>query len=257
MHGEWAPKIITDLRQQTDYINQLSMGKIPAIVIPKIFNKTRCQEIISRIISNHGISSGLGLTRKIGESVNSYNSNKFEYFQNVKASNDNLKTIFSSDDPRCKMRECVTALCGTNIEFAQEKTMPYSNGIIRFHDPGTCVHIHRDHAVFEAPNFSISNLTGQMSAVLQLQAAESGGNLSVFNKFWTKSDEKFRNVDFGYSKNVVNQVPHTSIDCNQGDLIIINPKKYHSISMIKGRLQRITLGFFFGRDIDFKLYAWS
>ena len=49
--------------------------------------------------------------------------------------------------------------CGTNIEFAQEKTMPYSNGIIRFHDPGTCVHIHRDHAVFEAPNFSISNLT--------------------------------------------------------------------------------------------------
>ena len=46
------------------------------------------------ILSNNEMSLGLGSTQKIGESLNSYVSNKFEYFKKVKPSNILLRKIF-------------------------------------------------------------------------------------------------------------------------------------------------------------------
>ena len=155
------------------------------------------------------------------------------------------------------MLERISTSYGKKIQFAREKSWSYSHGIIRLHNPGTMIHIHRDNASFEASNFSISELFGQLSAVLHLQSPEFGGKLSIFDKFWTRSDEKYRKPEFGYSNNVIKKAFQTSIPCNQGDLVLINPKKYHSVNAVKGKLVRITLGFFFGHDKYHNLFAWS
>ena len=251
------PKIITDSDLQTEYFHELSVGNIPAIIFPKILDKRECDDLSAKILSSKEISVGLGSTEKIGESLNSYISNKFEYFKKSKSSNDVLKKIFSYTDPQEKMLAKISASCGKKIQFAREKSQPYSHGIIRLHQPGTMINIHRDNASFEASNFSVSELSGQLSAILHLQSAESGGTLSIFDKFWTKADEKHRKPVFGYSKKAIKNTPQTSISCNQGDLVLINPKKYHSVNAIKGKLTRITFGFFFGYDKHCNLFAWS
>ena len=251
------PKIITDLDLQTQCFHELSVGNIPAIIFPKILGKRECNDLATKILSSKEISVGPGSTEKIGESVNSYISNKFEYFKKSKSSNDVLRKIFSSTDSQQKMLTKISASCGKKIKFAREKSQPYSHGIIRLHQPGTMIHIHRDNASFEASNFSVSELSGQLSAVLHLQSAELGGRLSIFDKFWTKADEKYRKPEFGYSKKTIKKASQASILCNQGALVIINPKKYHSVNAIKGKLTRITFGFFFGYDKYHNLFAWS
>ena len=55
----------------------LCQGKIPAIVIPNFLDSAKCQKIANRVLSSK-TSSGCGLTEKIGESINSYVSNKLE-----------------------------------------------------------------------------------------------------------------------------------------------------------------------------------
>jgi hypothetical protein len=96
-----------------------------------------------------------------------------------------------------------------------------------------------------------------MSAILHLQPAKSGGELKVFRKLWQKNDERFRNPYFGYSEDVVNGIQHTSIKSNPGDLVMINPRLYHMVDRVKGKLERISFGFFFGQDVNSNLYAWS
>lgn len=239
-------KLYTDLRQ----------GKIPAIVIPNFLDSAKCQKIANRVL-NSETSPGCGLTEKIGESINSYVSNKLEYFKNAKVSNRHLNQIFLNNDPRETMLKEISKLTKKKIQFAKESSVSYSQGIIRCHTVGDTVHIHRDNASFDASDFLISKLSGQLSAVLHLQSCESGGELVIFNKFWNIDDEKFRNPGFAYSRDIVSETPYTSIRCNQGDLVIINPNKYHSVNMIRGRLKRITLGFFFASSSESSFRAWS
>ena len=252
-----TPKIITDSDLQTEYFHELSVGNIPAIIFPKILDKRECDDLSAKILATKELSLGPGYTEKIGESLNSYVSNKLEYFIKSKSSNDVLRKIFSYADPQQKMLAKISTSSGKKIQFAREKSLQYSHGIIRLHKPDTTIHIHRDNASFEASNFSVSELSGQLSAVLHLQSAESGGTLSIFDKFWVKADEKYRKPVFGYSKEVIKKAPQTSILCRQGDLVVINPKKYHSVNSVRGKLTRITFGFFFGHDKHSNLFAWS
>ena len=256
MSISWKPKIITNLDLQTNYFDELLSGKIPAINVPKVLDQQECQVLVDRIMLNNEISIGLGSTKKIGESINSYISNKMEYFKNVKQSNHCLGKIFSHNDPREKMLSVISGLSGKEIQFAKEKSLSYSKGMIRIYDPGDPVHVHRDNASFEATNFSISTFSEQFSAVLHLQSARYGGSLTVFDKIWTRSDEKFRDPEFGYSNDVIDGAFCTSITCKQGDLVIINPNNYHIVNTVEGNLSRITFGFFFGHGNSY-LSAWS
>lgn len=239
-------KLYTDLRQ----------GKIPAIVIPNFLDSAKCQKIANRVL-NSETSPGCGLTEKIGESINSYVSNKLEYFKNAKVSNRHLNQIFLNNDPRETMLKEISKLTKKKIQFAKESSVSYSQGIIRCHTVGDTVHIHRDNASFDAPEFSVSKLSDQMSAVVHLQTCESGGELVIYDKFWNTNDERFRNPEFGYADDIVNRVHMSKIVARQGDLVIINSNKYHSVNIIKGKIKRITLGFFFGHEPESNFYAWS
>ena len=251
-----SPLLINRNSASSRYYEDLIKGKIPAIIIPNFLDSAICEKLVRNIITSK-TSHGCGITQKVGESVNSYISKKIEYFKKTKLTNKHLRNIFSHTDPRETMLNQISKTFKKKIKFADENSMLYSEGIIRLHIPGESVYIHRDNASFDASDFLISKLSGQLSAVLHLQSCESGGELVIFNKFWNLDDEKFRNPVFGYSRDIVSETPYTSIICNQGDLVIINPNKYHSVNMIRGRLKRITLGFFFASSSESSFHAWS
>ena len=106
--------------------------------------------------------------------------------------------------------------------------------------------------------FDISKFSIQLSTVLYIQQSQKGGELVLHKKSWKKSDEKFRNIDFGYSRDVILDCNESvKIKPNQGDLIIINPIYYHEILPVKAN-KRITLGLFlaFSKHGE-KVVTWS
>ena len=115
----------------TNTYKNLISGKTSAVIIQNFLTKHRCKKII-RDIAIYEASSGCGLKEKIGESINSYVSNKSEYFTKTKISNYYLRKIFSYNDPRKIMFEKISKLLHGKIKFARENSMPYSEGIIRF-----------------------------------------------------------------------------------------------------------------------------
>ena len=105
----------------------------------------------------------------------------------------------------------------------------------------------------------MSSIDGQLSCVLHIQESEEGGDTTIYKKKWKKTDEKFRNIEFGYSENVINSSESWKIsNLNAGDLVILNPNYYHEVSEIRGDTSRISLGMFLGFFEDTKkIVAWA
>ena len=80
---------------------------------------------------------------------------------------------------------------------------------------------------------------------------------TIYQKKWNKLDEKMRLPDFGYSSEMVKNIPQTSILPVSGNMIIINPKFYHQIEYVHGPKQRISIGFFFGELSKHHLCSWA
>ena len=59
------------------------------------------------------------------------------------------------------------------------------------------------------------------------------------------------------SKNISVGILGISYKPNVGDIVIINPIHYHTISKINGVLDRISVGFFFGQSDKSTLLCWS
>ena len=70
-------------------------------------------------------------------------------------------------------------------------------------------------------------------------------------------DEKYRSPYFGYSEKVVHDITSIKIKPEIGDVIIINPIHYHTISKIKGKHDRISTGFFFAPTNEQALVCWA
>ena len=257
MKQRWAP-IYLERHEKFEQINELSIGTIPALILKKAFSSNVCKRITKKILDFNSTSNGPGINMKIGESLNSFINNKHVYFQKTKLIDKKLEQHFIHEqDPRISMQNLLSFVFTKNIIVARENNFNYSNGVFRFHKPGESVSIHRDCAYFESNDYEISKHSLQFSAVLHLQPSEYGGELILFRKHWTKDDERFRLPNFGYSKDVVDNTESIKIKPEIGDIVIINPIQYHTISEIDGKSDRISVGFFFAPCDESTMVCWS
>ena len=92
-----------------------------------------------------------------------------------------------------------------------------------------------------------------------LQESEVGGDVVIYNTQWTREDEKFREINFGYSSDAVSSSESCQIsNVKPGDLVIINPTFYHKVTTICGDMPRITLGMFLGlHQKSNQVVAWA
>ena len=163
-----------------------------------------------------------------------------------KANQEILKIFGKEEKPDEKINEAICRISRLEkIDLASEDQQDYSLGIIRIWEDGDFGPLHRDNANFEVPDFKISKYQNQISCVLHLQTPEKGGELIVYKQRWQKLDEKFREIGFGYKRNVLNVSENAVIVPNQGDLMIFNPKFFHEILPTKGGTKRLTFGYFY------------
>ena len=233
-------------------------GKTPFIVFPNVISESTCTLLSEKIFKNYKTVPGPGIKNKIGTSLGSYIYEKSKYFSNSKESNEFIENIFSDVySPLKVIRQIISETFQKQISTASENKMSYSECAIRIHNEGDSVHLHRDNCNFEMPDYTVSKYKNQLSAILYLQSPERGGELTVYDKQWTRNDECSRQPDFGYSSDLVNGTSQTNISPIAGSLVLLNPNFYHKVESVNGNTPRISIGFFFAESSESALSCWT
>lgn len=263
MNKGWNPIEIeyNKIQNHQHFIEKIIDGRSPALIIRNFYDSDACEIISNRIKDFFYSDQRAGFIKKIGTFLLGYINQKSDYFSEAEKARQTLRKIFAGmEDPRKKIHYLASLLFPSKeITVATEGDKKYACGIIRLHENGDFAPIHRDNVRFEARNFDVAKFSIQLSTVLYLQQTEKGGELVLHKQSWKKSDEKFRNIGFGYSRDVIaNCKQFVKIKPNQGDLVIINPIFYHEILTVLGKTRRITLGLFmaFSR-IGSRVVTWS
>ena len=155
------------------------------------------------------------------------------------------------------MKQTISKIFQKQLFTAFENEMIYSIAMIRIHEDGDFVHLHRDNSNFEMSEYGISNFKNQLSAILYIQSPLLGGELTIYDKMWNKNDERMRHPEFGYSLDLIKNVTQKKIFPVIGNMIIFNPKLYHKVESVIGIKSRISLGFFFGDVSKNYLCSWT
>ena len=244
----WQPKTLTSSDLDRSSVNAVLNGIVPAIIIKGFYSKLECSKLLHEI-KNQGISEfKVDKLNHIGPFLMAHTTNKKQYFEEAKNAKQIFKDIFYKiENPMKKVHNKFQIIFPKyDIKTANEEDNEYSECIIRIHEKGKKIPIHKDNVTYEGKEYSISDIDKQLSCVLHIQKSEKGGELTIYNKEWTKQDEKNREIAFGYSEKVVlNQNQCQISNVEQGDMVIINPNYYHTVSEIAGITSRITLGIFF------------
>ena len=252
----WTTQIVRETTNST-YADLIS-GKIPALIVPNILSNLSCISLSRKILKTNFIGFSPGISKKIGTSLSSHIYEKSEYFSNALLSNQTLKNLFSDNvSPIDVMQQTISKILQKKLSPAFENEMIYSIAMIRIHEHGDFVHLHRDNSNFEMSEYGISNFKNQLSAILYLQSPLHGGELTIYDKMWNKNDEQMRCPEFGYSSDLIKNVPQKYIFPIAGNMVIFNPKLYHQVESVIGIKSRISLGFFFGEMSKNHLCSWT
>ena len=244
----WDPITITDQKISEKDFEKLVSGQTPAIIIKNFYSKEQCVravEKIEKIEKSHFTKTQL---EHIGPFLMSYTTKKEEYFRKSKEFQKTISHIMEDvPNPLSKVSKVINNPLPTfSISLAKQNEGNFSPFVIRIHRKGKSIPIHKDNVQYEGKEYTISEIDHQLSCVLHLQESESGGVLKIYKNQWTKKDEQFRNIEFGYSSKVAGKEFCRLSEISNGDLIIISPNYYHEVTKILGTTPRITLGMFLG-----------
>ena len=129
MVKQWAP-IYLNKNQKFEFTDELSNGKIPAIVLKKAFSLKTCKKITQKILNSNYITDGPGIDKKIGESLNSYLNQKETYFKKTELTDTKLENYFDTiDDPRIVMQKLLSIIFQKKISVAKENNLLDSSKI--------------------------------------------------------------------------------------------------------------------------------
>ena len=257
----WEAKSITIAEMNKSAIDSVLDGKVPALIIKRFYSKSTCKKLLDEIENQKTDKFSNEQLHHLGPFLMAYATNKTKYFQDAKKTNQIFNNIFDKiQNPMQKIHEMFKQIFPKfDVAFANENRQEYSKCVIRIHEKGRKIPIHKDNVTYEGKEYNLSNIENQLSCVLYLQKSESGGELTVYDKQWTKKDEKDREIMFGYTDKVISNYNTCKIsNINQGDMVIINPNYFHSVSEITGETPRITLGIFLGFYLNkMKMVSWA
>lgn len=221
-------------------------NKVSAVIFRNFYSESDCVKLISRLRDFNLLLKKS--SNYVGPFLMNYITQKQTYFARSKSAIKKFNKIFSDlNNPITQIHKTLANLFSNYYYWAPtEGNQPYSPCIIRIHPKGSKIPLHKDKVRYEGVNYNISNIDFQLSCVLHLQESEKGGNLKIYDKSWKRTDEKFRDIEFGYLSEVVKGTDYCIIEPKMGDLVIINSTNFHEVLPILGNTPRISLGMFVG-----------
>jgi hypothetical protein len=257
----WKPLEINTSSINKECMELLFSDETPAVIIRNFYEKKYCKTVVDRIKEQKFENFQNQKLNHIGPFLMSFITKKNQYFDEAKLADKTFNRIFYELPlPSERLYKTMSKTYPQySISVASESQNRFSPFVIRIHDKGKLIPIHKDHVGYEGKEYGISNIDKQLSCVLHLQESELGGDLIIYQRQWTKKDEKFRKIDFGYSSDLISSSEFYKIsNLESGDLVLINPNYYHEVTTIEGETPRVTLGMFLGfYEIENKIVVWA
>ena len=193
----WEP-LVVDYQQvlhEIDLRTALSDKKNPfppVIIIRNFYDKKNCQTIVKRAKNcNHNSFQNDKLLH-LDPFLMEHITNKKGYFEAAKDAQKTIENVFTGiENPINKIYEFISRLFPHySVSVATESQNDYSQAIIRIHENGKSIPIHKDNVRHEGKEYSVCGVDHQLSCVLHLQESETGGELVIYNKQWKKGRRK-------------------------------------------------------------------
>ncbi|MES2461355.1 MAG: hypothetical protein V4671_12295 [Armatimonadota bacterium] len=257
-----------EVGSQRGIFSRLWSGEIAALLIEGFWPAEECARITARV-NQTGIQEfdyGTAVVKTIGIFLMQYANNPAAYFEQAAAAEKTFGELFMGvPDPRDAVRDALSTLAGQSVRVPRSPDgVPYSASVLRIHDLGEGAPLHRDKALVDAMGFEVSQYAAQLSAVLMIHPATTGGELVLYRKRWDKTDEAYKHQGaLGYRGDAVAETDSVSVQGGVGDLYVLNPSFFHEIRPVRDSSRRITLGTFVAFDPDAlkngagDLVAWS
>lgn len=266
----WKIKTISEVNSGVvqSAVNQLSDNTIAAVRIPNAYTKDELATILDNI-SRNGVTWYPNFEFKqgrIGISATEYASKingKDAYFMLEAESSKIRDKIFPNKlDPVQKMLNFFSQ--GFDASIAHEpapgnENEKYFTGLVRSMCKASTTHF--DFAPHQLPGWGVARAQSQLSALIYLQTAGQGGELTIYNRQWNEDDEKY-NKDInekgpnGFKSDFLEGVDSVTIEPAQGELVIFNSKNFHKVEAMTTEAPRLSVNSFVSL-IDDKLQLWN
>ena len=255
MHGNtWAKEHSFDLNN----INRLFNAEISYIRIPNFATEIECL-MLSDEIKRSNIDFYENFDPPVGKlGVTQYDGiimGKDFYFNHVEASNKLQNKIFSySFNPLERIFSKLSEISSFELTIPKEPGYgKYYAGVIR--EINQSVRVHADFAVYDAPEWLISNVSSQLTWNLYCNMPKIGGECIIYNYLWNiDNDRKLDLNTYQYNLEPLVDCEAKVIKPNAGDLYIFNSRNFHEVTMASS--SRLSISSFIGK-CDNQLLFWS
>jgi hypothetical protein len=170
----------------------------------------------------------------------------------------NCRQLFAGDpDFESRVAELLGAVSGgrpiANPSGPDGKN--YAIATIRVLPPGSGIELHCDNNLAHHPSYrhlkTLLDINHQMSYFVPISAPESGGELVLYEREWSRDDDA--DTEYVYEKpmSTVAGRAHMTVRPGVGDLLIFaGGTIYHEVTKVVGPGTRRTIGGFLARSLD-------
>ncbi|MGI9565555.1 MAG: hypothetical protein ACR2LL_00895 [Nitrosopumilus sp.] len=147
----WESTTVNTSQANEVNLEHVLSGKIPATVIHNFYDEKYCQKIANRVKNHSQDNFQNGKLRYIGPFLMSYTTRKKKYFEDAKQSQRTFESIFCGiKNPIIQIYNSIGKMFPDySISLAHELKNNYSSAIIRIHEKGKHIPVHKDNVRYE------------------------------------------------------------------------------------------------------------
>lgn len=183
---------------------------------------------------------------------------KSQYFEAAEAAwRDWHAVVDAAWNPLERLIDTLADTAGVRVRIAEEPGFGrLFAGIIRKASKG--IGRHADYAPFNAPDYDIGRIDGQLGWNLFFDVPGAGGETIVHNRPWTVEVRPGEEppMSYGLSDEAIAGSESVRYSAAAGDVVIFNSRNPHEVTPGEGG-ERLQIGSFVGRMPDRSLVLWS
>ncbi|MFT5394341.1 MAG: hypothetical protein ACI8PT_004552 [Gammaproteobacteria bacterium] len=249
-------------------LDALVSGDIPAIHIPCFASSTECDQFVTALNSSAGREADTSPMRLVGSNFsNHHGRDKDAYFQTVSASKANLSALTAASfDPVERLISQLQRIWDGSVTIANEGS-PYGEyfaGCVKTRVAGSALHY--DFVPDMVSNYSIAEISAQLSWNLYLEMPTQTGETTLFNRRVDPANDRERREPGAKARwenlvksSTVEGVAQYNFRAQVGELVLFNTRCPHTVtvSSIASHERRTQIGGFAGLTPRRDFILWS
>lgn len=267
------PDLEAILSRHSRPLNDLSEGRIPAVILQRAFKPDHCAALVKRfyqlglLYDPRSKDSDKSTPRlDIGTSLGNREANPEAFFQHAIQTHKLFETLFNGYDNPVKL------IYDTISAFAPDKRVMvacesdgrlYGPAIFRTYYEGVGHGPHFDSVSKRSKlfNYAVSRFEKQFAGVLCFQNSEDdeeSGQAFLYRRQWTPDLQDYLQNGTFHQYAAAHEIERIRIELEPGDLYFFCSETIHEVPPIRGNTPRIVLAVFFGMSKDDEeIFVWS